>query len=450
MRASRKLKIAVVGTGISGLSAAWLLGRRHDVTLYERADRIGGHANTVTCLVAGQRLAVDTGFIVFNRLTYPNLTALLDHLDVPTRRSDMSFAASLNGGAVEYSGSGLSGLFGQPANLLRPRFWSMLIDLIRFYRSAPGDVQWFDDPHLSLGDYLERRRFGEAFRNDHLLPIASAIWSAVPREILSYPAAAFIRFHENHGLLRLRNRPHWETVLGGSRTYVERLRAAFSGRVRLNAGIRLVHRRAGQVLLTDVGGATQAFDHVVMACHADEALAALADASPAERRLLGAFRYSRNLAVLHTDQGLMPRRRAIWSSWNYIGPGPAERGAVCVTYWMNRLQQLDTQVPVFVTLNPPRPPHAGTILHTEVYDHPVFDAPAIAAQQRLWSLQGVRNTWYCGAYFGAGFHEDGLQSGLAVAEDLGGLRRPWNVAGESGRIVRAARPLPSGDAVLPQ
>lgn len=448
MRTDRRLKIAIVGTGISGLSAAWLLSKRHEVTVFERAERIGGHSNTVVTKVDSQTVPVDTGFIVFNRKTYPNLTALFDLLKVPTQRSNMSFAVSLDDGTFEYSGSGLSGLFGQPRNLMRPRFWSMLLDVLRFYRNAPRDVLRSDEDQISLGQYLHRGNYGEAFRDDHLLPMAGAIWSALPTAMLEYPAAAFIRFHDNHGLLQVRDRPAWETVVGGSQNYVKRLCAPFADRIRLNTGVRSVLRFPERVVITDTHGNSETFNHVVMASHADEALATLADPCPREKQLLGSFRYSRNLAVLHSDQSLMPKRRAVWSSWNYIGSRTNVGDAICVTYWMNRLQNLGTEIPIFVTLNPARAPRAGTLLHSEVYDHPVFDAPAMDAQRKLWLLQGDRNTWFCGAYFGAGFHEDGLQAGLAVAEQLGGLRRPWHVPNESGRIVLTAKMAESGTSEL--
>jgi predicted NAD/FAD-binding protein len=434
-----RLKIAIVGTGISGLSAAWLLSQRHDVTVYERADRIGGHSNTILASVGGHSIPVDTGFIVFNRRTYPNLIALFELLKVPTQVSDMSFGVSIDDGALEYSGSGISGVFAQPRNLVRPRFWSMLSDLFRFYRQAPIDTDLTDDENFSLGDYLKMGRYGEAFRDDHLLPMASAIWSASPAEMLSYPAAAFIRFHDNHGLLQLKQRPAWETVVGGSRNYVERLTAIFADRIRLDTGVREVHRMNNEVVVTDSKGRSERYDHVVLGGHADQSLKMLSAPSTNERNLLGAFRYCRNLAVLHTDDTLMPKRRAVWSSWNYIGSRNAVPKSVCVTYWMNRLQKIKSDKPLFVTLNPPRPPRAGTLLYSEVYDHPIFDAKAIAAQRKLWLLQGDRNTWFCGAYFGAGFHEDGLQAGLGVAEQLGDVRRPWQVPNESGRIVLTAR-----------
>jgi predicted NAD/FAD-binding protein len=438
MHAETRLKIAVVGTGISGLSAAWLLSKDHDVTVYERADRAGGHSNTIMVPVGGGEIPVDTGFIVFNPRTYPNLTALFKFLEVQTHESDMSFGVSLDEGALEYCGRGLRGLFGQKRNVVSRRFWSMLTDLVRFYRNAPSDVLGSDGNRLTLGEYLDRHHYGSAFRDDHLLPMAAAIWSSAPAEILAYPAKAFIQFFENHGLLQLSRRPKWETVTGGSRSYVSRLTAPLADRIKLDAGIREVRRLDRQVLLTDTKGRADCFDHVILATHADQALAVLADASAQEQSVLGAFRYSRNLAVLHTDEGLMPRRRSVWSSWNYTGSRQGDSRNVSVTYWMNRLQTIASPQPIFLTLNPPRPPRAGTLLHSEIYEHPVFDAKAMAAQRRLWPLQGQRRTWFCGAYFGSGFHEDGLQAGLAVAEQVGGVRRPWRVPNESGRIVLSA------------
>jgi predicted NAD/FAD-binding protein len=440
-RTAIQKSIAVIGTGISGMSAAWLLSQRHKVTVYECNRRVGGHSNTVTINCANGEIAVDTGFIVYNELTYPNLTALFEHFEVPTQLSDMSFAVSIANGDLEYSGNNFAGLFAEKRNLFRPRFWSMLRDLQRFYREAPRDLALLQEFHTTLGDYLDAGAYGVAFRNDHLLPMAAAVWSAPKNQILNYPAASFIRFHDSHGLLRLRNRPPWRTVTGGSQAYIERLTRSYKDRIRLAAGVTAVHRDGSGVKIRDANGAVETFDHAVIASHADQALAMLDDPTPEERRLLGTFRYSRNLAVLHSDPALMPKRRAVWSSWNHIGTErqdnvqDSEQDNDCptVTYWMNSLQGIPHHTPLFVTLNPPQAPRHQH--YSEIYEHPLFDSAAISAQSQLWSLQGRRNTWFCGAYFGAGFHEDGLQAGLAVAEALGGGRRPWNVANESGRIA---------------
>ncbi|WNJ90416.1 NAD(P)/FAD-dependent oxidoreductase [Bosea sp. 685] len=429
-------RIAVIGAGISGLSCAWLLGQAHDVVLFEEAPRLGGHANTVRITGQGSETAVDTGFIVYNEATYPNFIALMAHLRVATQPTEMSFAVSLDGGRLEYSGTSITGLFAQRRNLVSPRFWAMLQDVSRFYRNASRDVLTGHAEDISLGDYLTAGGYGVAFRDDHLLPMAAAIWSAPCSEILSYPAAAFLRFHHNHGLLQLTDRPAWRTVTGGSAVYVERLRSAFSGQVRIGSPVRQVRRAPNEVVVLGHGW-SERFDEVVFATHADQTLAMLADPGTEETETLGAFRYSRNRAVLHNDTSLMPRRRRAWASWNHIGDRSRPEAACAVTYWMNRLQGLPEERPLFVTLNPPDGLREATILHEESYEHPLFDAAALDAQARLWSLQGARRSWFCGAYFGSGFHEDGLQAGLAVAEALGGGRRPWRVPNESGRI-----PLP--------
>ena len=432
----RPLDIAIVGQGIAGMSAAWLLSQGHRVTVYESEDRLGGHSHTVEAPGPHGALPVDMGFIVYNEAAYPNLTALFKHLEVPTKASDMSFSVSLDNGGLEYGGANLKSWFAQPANLFNGRFWSMLKDLYRFYRMAPAHACALDSSAISLGDYLDANHYGDAFQDDHLLPQAAAIWSASVEAIRDLPAAAFIRFCQNHGLLKILGRPIWRTVDGGSRAYVQRLTAAYADKVHLNTAVRRVRRGPEGVRITDIDGRTRTFDHVVIAAHADQALKMLDDPSTDETALLSAFRYTRNHAVLHSDPGLMPRRKSVWSSWNYLGKA-ALTGAgrqLCVTYWMNRLQGLPDSAPLFMTLNPIRPPRAGTLIRSEVYEHPLFDAAAMAAQKQLWSLQGQNRTWFCGAYFGAGFHEDGCQAGLAVAEQLGGGRRPWTVADESGRI----------------
>jgi predicted NAD/FAD-binding protein len=420
------MDIAVIGSGIAGLSAAWLLSQRHRVTLYEEAPRLGGHSNTVEA--AG--IPVDTGFIVYNEPTYPNLTALFAHLGVRTKESDMSFAVSLDDGGLEYAGTDLAGLFAQPRNLIRPRFWSMLRDLRRFYAEAPSLAATLS-PDTTLGALLDGRGYGAPFQNDHLLPMAAAIWSAPVHALRECSALNFIRFCDNHGLLKYTNRPIWRTVAGGSREYVRRLRGPVA-EIHQGRGARRVNRMDSAVSVLDASGAESRFDHVVLACHADQALKLLDAPSEQEAAVLGAIGYTPNRAVLHSDRTLMPRRRSAWASWNYLGHGDGLQ----VTYWMNRLHDLPETPALFLTLNPTREP-AG-ILHVEQYEHPDFGAAAMRARDRLWSLQGQRRTWFCGAYFGAGFHEDGLQSGLAVAEQLGGVRRPWTVANESGRIKVAA------------
>jgi predicted NAD/FAD-binding protein len=430
-------RVAVIGTGISGLSAAWLLSKSMDVVLYEEADRLGGHANTVTVPTPIGPVPVDTGFIVYNDRNYPNLVALFDHLDVPTLASDMSFSASLDGGSFEYSGSGLRGLLGQRRNAVRPRFWRMLSEIVRFYREAPPLLRQPEFEAVCLGDYLDRGGYARSFVDDHLLPMGAAIWSTTASEMRAYPLHAFIRFFESHGLLSLSNRPRWRTVEGGSRQYIQRLMSDFSGSVRLASAVRSVRRIAGEVEVVDRRGHLDRFSDVVIATHADQALAMLDDPDGQERHLLSAFKYTANDAVLHCDEALMPRRKQVWASWNYIGDS-AHEGVkpLCVTYWMNRLQGINPSAPLFVTLNPCRPVAAERTLGTFAYTHPLFDQVALVAQRQLWQLQGRRNTWFCGAYFGSGFHEDGLQSGLAVAEELGGVDRPWAVQEPSGRIFR--------------
>jgi predicted NAD/FAD-binding protein len=430
------LNLAVVGQGISGMSAAWLLSQGHRVTVYESEDRLGGHSHTVEAPSAHGPLPVDMGFIVYNEPAYPNLTALFKHLGVTTKASDMSFSVSLDNGGLEYGGANLKSWFAQPKNILSGRFWSMLGDLYRFYRNAPGHAEALDSSGASLGDYLDAHGYGDAFQDDHLLPQAAAIWSASVEAIRQLPAAGFIRFCQNHGLLKIIGRPIWRTVDGGSRGYVAKITSAYGEHIRLNCAVRHIRRLPDGVRVTDGEGRTQMFDHVVIAAHADQALAMLDDPSADESRLLGAFRYTRNHAVLHSDAGLMPRRRSIWSSWNYLGKAVADGGGrqLCVTYWMNKLQGLPESTPLFMTLNPIRPPKAGTLIRTEMFEHPLFDGAAMTAQKALWTLQGANRTWFCGSYFGAGFHEDGCQAGLAVAEQLGGLRRPWTVMGESARI----------------
>lgn len=432
---SRSRKIAVIGSGIAGLSAAWMLSGNHEVVIYEAESRLGGHAHTVDVPTGPTATAVDTGFIVYNEGNYPNLVALFDHLGVRTQPSEMSFSASLDNGRLEYSSSAI---MAQPSNLLSARFWRMLRDLTRFYRDAPGLLSRAELQEVTLGEFLDQGGYAQCFIDDHLLPIGAAIWSASSTQMRDYPLFAFIRFFESHGLLKLARRPTWRTVTGGSRSYVERLAAQTPASLRLGCGARHIVRNAEGVVVTDASGHADRFDEVVIATHADQALQLLGDPDQTEAELLGAFRYTLNRAVLHTDHRLMPRRRLAWSSWNYMAGSTGPDDALCVTYWMNRLQNLDRRSPLFVTLNPHQEIAADQILSSFVYRHPLFDRAALKAQQQLWRLNANRNTWFCGSYFGYGFHEDALQSGLAVAEALSGVARPWSVPRQSDRI--ASRP----------
>lgn len=438
-------KLAVVGSGVSGLSAAWLLSHRHDVTLYEAGDRVGGHACTVDVPNGAGSIAVDTGFIVYNEPNYPNFTAMLEHLDVEAKAAHMSFAVSMDAGGFEYSSHGLKGLFAQKRNLGNPKFWSMLLDLKRFHRDAEGDLAEMDRSLCSLGHYLEQKRYGEGFRDLHLLPQAAAIWSSSSRQMADYPAAAFIRFYRNHRLLEVDLKPNWKTVEGGSRSYVDALLREFRGELLLNRPVERIVRSGGMTVIHS-GGEAQIFDAVVLACHSDQALAMLAKPTAEESRLLGKIRYNRNRVVLHRDTALMPRRKGAWAAWNYVAEKSAagEAGQPSVTYWMNLLQGLPGEN-LFVTLNPEREPDPALVLVDQEFDHPIFNAGALAAQAELWSLQGVNDTWFAGAWFGSGFHEDGLQAGLAVAEAIGGVRRPWKVENESGRIPLTAALSGSGE-----
>ncbi len=418
-------RIAVIGSGIAGLATAWLLARRHRVVLFESAERLGGHTNTVDVEVDGQALAVDTGFLVFNRRTYPNLCAMFATLGVEAVESEMSFAVSLAEPELEWAGSDLGTVFGQPRNLLRPAFIGMLRDIMRFNRVATHMAAGAAEvPALSLGDYLDRERYGQAFRDWYLLPMAAAIWSCPTRTMLHYPLATFVRFCHNHGLLQVFDRPQWLTVRGGAREYVRRI-AAQLDEVRTGCAVHAVARDADGVWVHLRDG-VERFDQVVLACHSDQALSLLgSDASTEERHILGAVRYQDNVAVLHTDAALLPRRRRLWSAWNYLaGSGGIDSRPVSVSYLLNRLQPLPVARPLVVSLNPFRLPAAESVLKTIHYAHPVFDHAAIAAQGALRDIQGVRNTWFAGAWTGYGFHEDGLSSALAVVERLGATV-PW-------------------------
>ncbi|MGI9275487.1 MAG: NAD(P)/FAD-dependent oxidoreductase [Endozoicomonas sp.] len=425
------MKIAVVGGGISGLSCAWLLSSNHDVWLYEKDDRFGGHSHTVRVTGSQGAIPVDTGFIVFNEKTYRNLTALFQHLDVSTVPADFSCGVSLNQGRTEYLATSLTGLFGRPGNVLKPEYWKILFNVLRFYHSSHD---WLTSlsASMTLRELLESHCPERKFIAEHLLPIGCALWSIPPARLLDYPALVFLRFFYNHGLLQSSDRPQWLTVKGGSSVYTQKLRAKLDFKALDNRCVRQVRRHHDRVVISDWQGGSWEFDQVVMACHADISLRLLSEPDMLEQKLLGAFRFSRNRVLLSSDQRVMPRNRKAWASWNYQADTSSKESSV--TYWMNRLQQIDDR-PLFLTVNPLIEPDSSLVQSCSLDDHPLFDSEAIEAQKQLWKLQGRRRTWFCGAWFGYGFHEDGLQSGLTVAERLGGHHRPWQVDNENDRLT---------------
>jgi len=406
-------RIAVIGAGISGLASAYFLNRRHQVVLYEEGSYLGGHTNTVDVTLEGQTHGVDTGFLVYNERTYPNLIALFDELGVASTASDMSFAVSMADGALEWAGTSLDTVFAQRRNLLRPQFLRMVRDILHFNRHATRFLASAEQRPTTLGQLLAENGYGASFRDAYLLPMAAAIWSSSPSDILQFPATTFLRFCLNHALLQVNNRPQWRTVQGGARNYVHKIAATLPD-CRLNSPVRQVRRHAEGVTVTTAQGSEQ-FDAVIFATHAPSTLALL-DASAAERTLLAGVRYQPNTAYLHTDLALMPRLRKVWSAWNYLS-APMQDGQrpVCVSYWLNQLQQLPFNTPVMVTLNPPTPPAAQNTLASFQYEHPIMDQPAIDAQQALAQIQGKHRVWFAGAWTGYGFHEDGLKSALRIA-----------------------------------
>ncbi|MCC3861182.1 NAD(P)/FAD-dependent oxidoreductase [Pseudemcibacter aquimaris] len=435
MKNNKKLNIAIIGSGISGLGAAWLLSKKHNVTVYEAGSHFGGHANTVTAVTSDGNVPVDTGFIVCNDRNYPNFLTLMDKLNINPHPTEMSFAVSMDNHSFEYAGSqNLMSLIAQKRNLLRPRFWRMIKSIMRFYDES-SKIDLGAAENQTLREYLELQQYDHTFLRDHILPMAAAVWSTPSSKVGDFPLASFLRFCTNHGLLQIKDRPQWFTIPGGSREYVNALMNDTDATFEKNSPVTEIKRVADGVSVKIDGKEAKHFDRILIATHADTALSILKDADALEQNILGAFKYATNRAVLHSDERFMPNRKGAWSSWNYLQNDSADDDSLSVTYWMNKLQPLKTNTPLFVTLNPSIEPKQELIHYSKEYAHPIFDLSTLNAQKKLMDIMGHRNVWYAGAHFGYGFHEDGLQSGLFAAEQLGGVCRPWNMKDMNGRII---------------
>ena len=416
-------KIAIIGTGISGMAAAYGLNPYHDISIYEKNAYVGGHSRTVNVKTPDGSVPVDTGFIVMNRKNYPLLTRLFEHLNVPLADSNMSFGSSIDGSWLEYSTQNLAALFAQKRNLLRFEFWSMLFDILKFNASAKRFMT--SDPSLTLGKALDLLGMKSWFKSYFLLPMGAAIWSSPIANILDFPASTFIRFFENHGLLTISDHPQWLTVKGGSREYVKRLIAPFEKKIRLNCGVESVRRMPEAVSITDSSGRSECFQEVVFACHADQALSMIKDPSQDELSILGAFHYQSNRTILHQDLKFMPKERKAWASWVYLSEQKKGfQSNVSLSYWMNNLQPLDTKTSLFVTLNPGKEPQADLIHDEHHFEHPILNEPAIRSQDKIQQIQGCDRFWFCGAYQRYGFHEDGLSSAVTMLRQMG-VDIPW-------------------------
>lgn len=408
------MKIAIVGTGIAGNVVAYKLRKEHDITVYEANDYVGGHTNTVDVEAGAQTLSIDTGFIVFNDRTYPEFSRILDEIDQPWRDSVMSFSVRQAESGLEYNGSTLDGLFAQRSNLLKPRFLRMIGDILRFNRSAPLSLE-SESAELSVGQYLYVHGYSREFYSDYLQPMVAAIWSAEPTTVADMPLRFIVQFFWNHGLLQLKDRPRWRTIVGGSKEYVGKLVAGHRDRIRLASPVASIRRAGSNIELRAAGGPVEVYDRVFLACHADQALAMLEDATPTEREVLGCFGFQDNHAVLHTDERLLPASRRAWAAWNYRVPS-SESGHVTVTYNMNILQGIESQTQYCVTLNEVEQIDPRSILYETNYSHPIISAESVAAQARHRDVNTGTGTYYCGAYWRNGFHEDGVVSALHALE----------------------------------
>ena len=417
------MKIAVIGTGISGMSAAYFLSQKHEVSVFEKEGYVGGHSRTLTFQEDSKEISVDTGFIVFNHKNYPNLLALFRHLEVPTIKSNMSFGVSINNAWLEYGTMKLSNLFSQKRNFLRPSYYKMLQDVLKFNKKALPYID--SQAEKTIGDLIEDLKLGNWFKNYYLLPMSGAIWSTPVEDMLNFPAETLIRFFHNHGLLTVDEQPQWYTVKGGSKEYVTRLTRNIKKNIQTNLAVSSVTRDKNSATITDSNGDKHQFDAVIFACHSDQALALIAKPSKEEKSVLGRIQYKPNSVILHQDSSFMPKRKSAWSSWVYLSNSYKDKtNKMSLTYWMNSLQSIESTKPILVTLNPSVKPKEELIINEHIFDHPQFNQDAIAAQKDIPLIQGVDKFWFCGAWQKYGFHEDGLSSAINVVKDFG-VKLPW-------------------------
>lgn len=419
------MRIAIIGSGISGNGVAYLLHQHHDITIYEKNDYIGGHSRTINVQTLEGDVPVDTGFIVFNERNYPHLTALFKHLNVPVTKSDMSFGVSINNGWLEYGTyNKIAGLFAQKQNLIRPKYWKFLIDVLKFNKDARKYLE--NETTLTLGQLLDEMKLGTWFREYYLLAMGAAIWSTPTTKMLDFPALTFLQFFDNHGLLTINDHPQWHTVTGGSKEYVQRITAPFADKIKVYCAVTKVTRETEGIRVNDLQGGSEIYDKVIFACHSDQIMTLLSNPTEQEKEIIGAVKYQPNEMILHTDTSFMQKRKKAWSSWAYLSEDIKDTSPnVSLSYWMNNLQPLKTNTPIIVTLNPGREPDPNLIQDRYSFEHPVFDSSAIQAQKDLEDIQGKDGIYYCGAWLRYGFHEDGLLSAVNVAKHFG-VVPPWN------------------------
>lgn len=414
------MKIAVIGTGISGLAISYILSKNHQLTIYEKNDYIGGHSRTITPKINEKEVPVDTGFIVFNKKNYPNLVSLFNHLNIEYSESNMSFGVSINSGKLEYGTSNLSSMFAQKRNLFNLQFLLMIKDIFKFYKNAKN----YRNIDLTVGQMLEEMKLGEYFKNNFLLPIAASIWSSKSFQILDFPTSTFVNFFDNHGLLSVSNQPQWYSVIGGSKNYVSKLSNSFKDRIHLSRPAMSANRVNEKVEIVDNSGNKELYDNVIFACHSDQTMKIIQDANDEEKKIIGNIKYQKNKIITHTDSSFMPQNKKCWSSWVYLGENNYKNENLCLTYWMNNLQKLNTDKNIFVTVNPKTNPKKDTILDEYEFEHPLFNQKSIEAQKYLHKIQGKDRYWFAGAYSRYGFHEDGILSAIKIAEKMG-EKLPW-------------------------